>query len=410
MGVEAGEPRSRRWIEQRWLVDNIIQANGIDWDQPRSFYWMVACGVEAGGDFAIIRNRVKKYADASPSFEWTARRREAKAKAAEQEGALTTAGDNYFMAAIQWGAAQWPIDENNSRNLFLNERKRDCFTRYAKLADHRIEPVWIPYRGKQLPAWFHLPPGYSGGKLPTIVFVPGMDSFKESSIALYGDAWLSRGIAVLAVELPGQYEAAVLGIHVDVKGFAEAGRAWVDWLVKRPEVNPEQIGLYGLSFGSFGVTVVGGSEPRYRAVAAQLTCLEPGFHCLTEEASPTFKQRLMYMSGYTDEAAFDNFRKTLTWEGYADKIRAPYLCIAGECDELCPMEYTEKVMKTVAGPKQLVVYAEARHALGAAPSASLGPNAWVLAADWMKATLTGKTFPNERWFIDPTGRVNKSAL
>jgi len=81
MGVEAGEPRSRRWIEQRWLVDNIIQANGIDWDQPRSFYWMVACGVEAGGDFAIIRNRVKKYADASPSFEWTARRREAKAKA-----------------------------------------------------------------------------------------------------------------------------------------------------------------------------------------------------------------------------------------------------------------------------------------------------------------------------------------
>ena len=409
-GTEGGEPRSRRWIEQRWLVDNIIQANGIDWDQPRSFYWNVPCGPEAGGDFAIIRNRVKKYADASPAFEWTARRREARAKAAEQEGSTTSARDNYFMAAIHWGAAQWPIDENNARNLFLNERKRDCYSRYAKLADHHVEAVWIPYRGKQLPAWFHLPPGYNGGRLPAMVFVPGMDSFKEGSVSLYGDIWLSRGFAVLAVELPGQYECPILGIHVNVPGFGEAGRAYFDWLAKRPEVDPERVGVYGLSFGSLGAIVVGGSEPRYRAVASQLTCLEPGFHCLLDEASPTFKQRFMYMSGYTDEAAFEPFRKTLTWEGYADKIRVPYLCIAGECDELSPMEYAEKVMKTVGGPKRLVVYAEARHALGAAPSATLGPNAWVYAADWMQSTLSGKTFPNERWFIDPTGGIHKVVL
>ena len=181
-------------------------------------------------------------------------------------------------------------------------------------------------------------------------------------------------------------------------------------LAERPEVNPEQIGVYGLSFGSFAATVVGGAEPRYRAVAAQLTLFEPGFHHIFEEASPTFKQRFMYMSGYTDEAAFEPFRKTLTWEGYAEKIRAPYLCVAGECDELSPMEYTEKVMKTVGGPKRLVVYAEARHALGAAASATLGPNAWILSADWMLAALSGKTFPSERWFVDPTGRITKTAL
>src|SRR5437899_8698683 len=106
------EPSVRRWTEQRWLVDNVIRANGIDWDQPRSFYLNAACGIEASADFAAIRERVKKYADIEPAFANTARRREAKARAAEEEGSRITARDNYFMAAIHWGSAQWSRHEN----------------------------------------------------------------------------------------------------------------------------------------------------------------------------------------------------------------------------------------------------------------------------------------------------------
>ena len=32
-GVAA--PAMKRFDEQRWILDNIIRANGIDWDQPR---------------------------------------------------------------------------------------------------------------------------------------------------------------------------------------------------------------------------------------------------------------------------------------------------------------------------------------------------------------------------------------
>ena len=42
-----GPPRVRRFDEQRWLIDNIIRANGIDWDQPRSLYIHLPCGIEA---------------------------------------------------------------------------------------------------------------------------------------------------------------------------------------------------------------------------------------------------------------------------------------------------------------------------------------------------------------------------
>ena len=150
----AGEPKVQRWTAQRWALDNVLRSVGIDWDQPRSFYLNAACGIEGGADFAAIRERVKKYADIEPAFANTARRREAKARAAESEGAPVTARDNYFMAAIHWGSAQWSHYDNDATNLAYNKSKRDCYTRYAALADHRIEPVMIPFKGKSLPGWF----------------------------------------------------------------------------------------------------------------------------------------------------------------------------------------------------------------------------------------------------------------
>ena len=91
------------------------------------------------------------------------------------------------------------------------------------------------------------------------------------------------------------------------------------------------------------------NEPRIKACAVMSACHEPGCHTIFEEASPTFKKRFMYMSGITDEDEFDAFRKKITWEGHADKIRAPYLCVAGEAEELSPLEYTERLMAALKG-------------------------------------------------------------
>jgi hypothetical protein len=89
-----GAATTRRFGEQRWALDNIIRANGIDWDQPRSLYLSAPCGVEANADFAAIRARVQRMADIGPAFEGTARRRETKARQAEADGNVVTARDN----------------------------------------------------------------------------------------------------------------------------------------------------------------------------------------------------------------------------------------------------------------------------------------------------------------------------
>ncbi len=408
--AQAGEPHMRRFDEQRWVLDNVIRAVGLDWDQPRTVYWNAPIGFDGAADFAAIRQRVQKYADITPAFEATARRREAKAEEALKDGDKITARENYYMATIHWGAAQWPIDENSARNVFCNQKKRECYGKYAALADHKIEAVWIPFQGKHLPGWFHLPYGYSGGRVPAVVAIPGMDSFKEGGVALYGDRWLNRGLAVLAIEGPGQYECPVLGIYMSVPAWAEAAKAFYEFAASRPEVDPQRIGVIGTSFGSFAGTISTGAEPRYRACAVSGTALEPGWNTVFNEASPTFKKRFMYMANIKDEAKFDQFAKTLTWEGYAEKIKVPYLCIAGEADELSPLENAERCVSVIPGPKRLVVYQDSRHSVGGVPAANLGPSPTGLQADVMAAALSGKTFPSERWYVDATGRVTKTAL
>jgi len=404
------EPKTRRWDDQRWVLDNVILANGIDWDQPRSQYLNAPCGVEANADFAIIRTKVKKFADIGPAFEVTARRREAKAMDALAAGHTVTARDNFFMAAIHWGASMWPYHVVSPVSLALSRHKRECYTQYAKLADHRIEEVWIPFQDKALPAWLHLPPGYVDGQIPVVISMPGLDTFKEVFVSLNGDRWLSRGVAVLAVDGPGQAESRMLGYTASVPNFVAAGHSIVDWLVARPEIDPGQIGIFGNSFGSFTTTLITANEPRIRACATAATCLEPGFHTLLETASPTYKQRMMFITGYSDEAAFDVFAKSLTWEGHVEKIKVPYLSVAGEAEELSPLENAERMLSLMTAPKQFVVYEESRHAVGYVPGSNLGPFPATLIADWMVDRLAGKPMKSERWYVRSTGAVEKTPL
>ena len=406
-----GAPRVRRFEAQRWLIDNIIRANGIDWDQPRSLYIHAPCGIEANADFAGIRERVKKMADIGPVFAAVARRREGKAVAALQADHRVTARDNFFMAAVHWGAAQWPYDENDDTNIACNNKKRECYTKYAALADHHVEAVWIPLKGKAIPAWLHLPPkdARASGKLPVVIAVPGMDSYKEIQVALYGDKFLNRGMAVLAIDGPGQYEAPMIGLYFSMENWMATGPALLDWIAARAELDVERVGVAGTSFGTLFGTVLTAHEPRVKAAAVTSVCHEPGCHTIFEEASPTFKKRFMYMSGIIDEDEFDEFRKTITWQGHADKIRVPFLCLAGEADELSPIEHSEHLMAALKGPKQMVVYQESRHSVGNVPAANLGPFPPILVADWLADRLAGRPFASERWYVTGTGEINKTA-
>jgi pimeloyl-ACP methyl ester carboxylesterase len=120
--------------------------------------------------------------------------------------------------------------------------------------------------------------------------------------------------------------------------------------------------------------------------------------------------RFMYMSGIVEEAKFDQFRKSITWEGYAENIKAPYLCLAGESDELSPLVYADEMFKAMQGPRNLVVYQDSRHSVGGVPAATLGPTPSVLLADFIADRFAGKPLASERWYVDATGHITKRPL
>ncbi len=404
--AKPAEPHVQRMEDQRWLVDSTIRSVGVEWDQPRLNSYGTACGPLASGDLAAVRARVQKYSDINPAFEGVARRREAVAKKAEAAGHGVTARDNYFIASVFWAASQWTLLSNDAHNRANNLRKRECFEAYAKYADHPVEAAWIPLPGGgRLPGWFHLPYGYRGGKVPAIVSIPGMDGFKEANVALGGDRWLSRGIAVLVLEGPGQYEAVLGGVPFSMDAWKATGKAAYEWLKARGEVDPARIGITGNSFGSFFATLAAAWEPRYRAAAITSICLEPAGETIFQKASPTFKHRFMYMSGFTDEARFDRMRKSMTLVPHAKRIRMPFLCVAGERDELCPVEWAYRTLDAMRGPTQLMVYQESRHSVGNVPSTVLGPNPPSMSADWMLDRLQGLPFDSARLFVEANGNI-----
>jgi len=208
---------------------------------------------------------------------------------------------------------------------------------------------------------------------------------------------------------PGQGECTVRDIHVTATNFMDAGRAMIDWMCAQPEIAADHLAPRASSFGSFWGTQVASVDDRLQGCAVAYVCHEPGVNTLFNMSSPTFKLRYMYMTGYEDEEAFDAFAQTLTLRGVGASITCPFLVVAGEDDELSPIEYTYELLKEVKAPKELLLYQGEGHGLNTTTSSSLGPDAQTYIADWIADRLQGKTAPAQHRFVDMQGQVHVRA-
>jgi transposase len=136
----------RRWREQRWLVDETIRSNGIEWDQPRLGYTLgPVVGEQSASDIAVLRTRIHKVADFVPAVSSVAERHEHLARQAEDEGHNVTAGEHWHAAAMLWTLAVWPLWETTPELLVLDERKNNAYLAWARHASHHMERVDVPF-------------------------------------------------------------------------------------------------------------------------------------------------------------------------------------------------------------------------------------------------------------------------
>lgn len=396
--------RTKRMQQQKWQLDKIIEATGVDYGWPMSKEALEAAGFDVLSDINSIRSRIKTYGDISKEYARVAEKREMMAEKAYDEGNIITARDNYFAAAIFYHMAQWPIHEDDNEELvYYNTKMNLCCDKFIEHAPYRVERVEIPFEGKSLPGFLHYPRNCPS-KVPCVAFIDGMDAGRLTLVRPYGDKLLERGMAVLAFDGPGQGECCVRKIRVTADNFARAGKAAMDFLINRPEIDAEKIAIAGVSMGTFWVPQIVAYDQRFKAAAVFYVCHEPGMNTIFNVEAPTFKERYMWMAGYEDEDEFDKFAKTLTLKGVGAKIKCPILIIAGENDELSPLQYTYDFCNEIVAPKKIVVFEGARHGIS---HAGLGSEVRTMVADWLKNRLEGKPMQSERIFIDSTGKETR---
>ena len=80
--------------------------------------------------------------------------------------------------------------------------------------------------------------------------------------------------------------------------------------------------------------------------------------------------------------------------------------IAGQDDQLSPLEYTRELLSLVKTPRQFVVYEGAWHGVYGSLSSMIGENPQTLQADWIADRLADKPMTkSEEIFISNAGRA-----
>jgi dienelactone hydrolase len=403
------EKMVKRWAEQRWALDSIIQAVGMEWDQPRLGYTMYPAGPDAIADFRTVGLRVKKFADMHRELGAAARRREIKAENFAKQGRQVSARESYFIAAMLYSAARWPIFENNPVSIDYNARMVRCYDKFAEFAPHPVQRVEVPFggKGKSLPGYLHLPrQPKPGEKFPCVIGIDGMDGSKEIMCSMYGDKFLERGMANFIYDGPGQGECTIREIHVTETNHMDAASAVWDWLAKHPHIDPERIAVWGISFGSFfALQAAAALGAKIKGAALTFVNHEAGLHTIMDSASPSFKMRFMYMAGYADEAKFDQFKQKFSAAPLIAKIACPVLIQGGEDDELSPIENSVELAAKLKVPRKLVIYEGERHAIGGNMASYMGESWFTMLADWCLDRIEGKHAPNERVHINSLGQA-----
>ena len=397
----------RRWQEQRWIIDSILRTDGLEWDQPRVAYTLRPMGLDGNADFQLALPRINKFDDLVPVFRDLADRRRKLGQEALADGRNVTAREHFFHAAVLYSTAEWSIWKTTSELVALDDAKVECYAQYGKLADHHIERVEIPFGDGYLPAWYHRPVGAGSEPLPLLLSCGGMDQAKELNVSMYGDKFLERGFSILAFDGPGQGEAPIRGVNFTPTAWIDAGEALFEWARNRNDIDAEQIVGYGLSFGSYWMTQIAASQPTMRGAAVGLVCHEPGCHEIFETASPSFKARFMWMSGLEEnESEFDEMVTQIDLSEQVSGMTVPWLVVAGDADELSPIQCTYDLAARTKGPSPLLVYAQGRHALSLpTPSVMSGPNWFAYAADWLVDRLKGIPAKDTFEYVLPTGAV-----
>jgi dipeptidyl aminopeptidase/acylaminoacyl peptidase len=194
----------------------------------------------------------------------------------------------------------------------------------------------------------------------------------------YENRFLTRGLATLAFDGPGQGEAEY--DFPITPEYEKPVKAVIDYIETRSDVDAKRVGIWGVSFGGYYAPRAAAFEKRIKACVALSGAYE---RSTSFEGRPIINVeafRVRSKSKNLEEAAKVAARVTL--HGHAKNITCPIYIVAGTKDRLTSPDQARKLAAEVSGPCVLSVIEGGNHVVN---------NLWYQyrdqTADWMAVQL-----------------------
>ena len=329
------------------------------------------------GDLTGTVARINDWSDWGPEWKNTARVHEAMGEQAWDEGRRISAVDSYLAAARCYHLSYFLSVDDEGAHAEGLAKMVECHDRVLPYMQPAVEKIEIPFPHANLAGLLSIPPG--DGPAPVVIFLPGLDSTKETRHGGRG-SMLRRGIAVLSLDGPGQGEISTkLPIRAD---YEVAVSAAIDTLEGNGRIDARRVGLNGASLGGYYACRAAAFEPRVTAAVANCGPYD-WIACWDELPEVTRGAFRKYSWSSSDEEAREKAR-ALDLTGVAEKISQPLVVVHGMLDPLIGVEHAQRIADE-APNATLITVDNATHGVS-----NLTYKFAPWADDWMADKLGGR--------------------
>ena len=309
-------------------------------------------------DFEEVTAGIERWEDWCAAWCERGKVHETLGREALAQGYKLSAGEHLVRASMYFHFAKFVFVHDQKQMRDAHMRSVGCYQDALPHLRPAGERVAIPFEGKTMYGVLRKPSVATGhtGRLPILVMAPGLDSTKEELHA-YEEPFLARGIAILAIDGPGQGEAEY---EIPICGdYERAARAACDWIGTRTDLDSSKIGMWGVSLGGYYAPRASAYEKRIRACIGISGPFEwkeiwAALPVLTREA---FRVR----SHCATEADALKNAATLSMKEAAPKITCPIFIVTGRQDRLVPASHAERLARSVSGPVELLIVEDGGH-------------------------------------------------
>lgn len=350
--------------------DERVQSAIDNW-APR----FIANGVDYN-DFQRVTRSIEHWEDWCQAWSECGKVHAQMGEQAETTGNGVSAAYHYLHASMAYHFGKFLFVSHPAELREAHEHTVRDYQRALPYFDFPGEHVAIPYeKGANLYGILRRPARKE--KAPVVILVPGLDSVKEE-LHNYGDDFLRRGMAVLALDGPGQGE---LEFDLPMRHDYEVPvRYAIDYLAGRPDVDAGRVGLMGVSLGGYYASRTAAFEPRLRAVIEN--CGDYNFSAHFERLPKLTRETFTARTRSASEAEARVKLQAFSLAGILAKICCPFLVIMGRLDRLVPAEEAERIVAEAGTSAELWMFEDGNHVCNNIPFKHRPQQ-----ADWMRQKL-----------------------